>query len=52
MIEIRQDLIASDKGAEEWAERFARLLVPLAGRADLRKPMVFGTRTRERLRQL
>jgi hypothetical protein len=24
LIEIRQDLIASDEGAEEWAERFAR----------------------------
>ncbi|MCG7394387.1 N-formylglutamate amidohydrolase [Microvirga sp. ACRRW] len=51
LIEIRQDLIASDEGAEEWAERFARLLKPLAAQADLRKPAVFGTRTRERLRQ-
>ncbi len=30
LIEIRQDLIAADEGAEEWAERFARLLGPLA----------------------
>jgi predicted N-formylglutamate amidohydrolase len=51
LIEIRQDLIASDDGAEEWAERIARLLKPLAAQADLRKPTIFGTRTRERLRQ-
>jgi predicted N-formylglutamate amidohydrolase len=51
LIEIRQDLIASDEGAEEWAERFARLLKPLAAQADLRLPTAFGTRTRERLRQ-
>ena len=51
LIEIRQDLIASGEGAEEWAERFARLLKPLAARADLRLPTIFGTRTRDRLRQ-
>ncbi|WP_262299092.1 N-formylglutamate amidohydrolase [Microvirga sesbaniae] len=51
LIEIRQDLIASEAGAEEWAERFARLLEPLAGRAELREPRIFGTRTRDRLRQ-
>jgi predicted N-formylglutamate amidohydrolase len=51
LIEIRQDLIASDEGAEEWAERFARLLGPLAGRPELRGPRIFGTRTRDRLRQ-
>jgi predicted N-formylglutamate amidohydrolase len=51
LIEIRQDLIASDEGAEEWAERFARLLKPLAGRPELRAPRIFGTRTRDRLRQ-
>ena len=51
LIEIRQDLIASGEGAEEWAERFARLLKPLAARADLRMPTIFGTRTRDRLRQ-
>jgi len=51
LIEIRQDLIASDEGAEEWADRFARLLKPLAGRQELRAPRIFGTRTRDRLRQ-
>jgi predicted N-formylglutamate amidohydrolase len=51
LIEIRQDLIATEEGAEEWAERFARLLEPLAARSDLRQPAIFGTRTRDRLRQ-
>jgi predicted N-formylglutamate amidohydrolase len=51
LIEIRQDLIASDEGAEEWADRFARLLEPLAVRPELREPRIFGTRTRDRLRQ-
>jgi predicted N-formylglutamate amidohydrolase len=51
LIEIRQDLIASDKGAEEWAERFARLLDPLAKRPDLRAPRNHASRTRERLRR-
>ncbi|MEE1612807.1 N-formylglutamate amidohydrolase [Microvirga sp. CF3016] len=51
LIEIRQDLIASEEGAEEWAERFARLLAPLASRPELRAPRIFGTRTRNRLRR-
>jgi predicted N-formylglutamate amidohydrolase len=51
LIEIRQDLIASDEGAEEWAERFARLLKPLAAQEALRSPKLLGTRTRDRLRQ-
>ncbi|MCB5177274.1 MULTISPECIES: N-formylglutamate amidohydrolase [Microvirga] len=51
LIEIRQDLIASDEGAEEWAERFARLLKPLAAREGLRTPQVHASRTRDRLRR-
>lgn len=51
LIEIRQDLIASDEGAEEWAERFARLLKPLAARPDLREPRIYPSRTRARLRR-
>ncbi|UVF19097.1 N-formylglutamate amidohydrolase [Microvirga terrae] len=51
LIEIRQDLIAPEAGAGEWAERFARLLKPLAARPELREPRIFGTRTRDRLRQ-
>ncbi len=51
LIEIRQDLIAAQEGAEEWAERFARLLEPLARQADLRSPRLYPSRTRERLRR-
>ena len=51
LIEIRQDLIAADEGAEEWAERFARLLGPLAAQEALRSPQHYGSRTRERLRR-
>jgi predicted N-formylglutamate amidohydrolase len=51
LIEIRQDLIASDEGAEEWAERFARLLKPLAERQELRAPKLHASRTRDRLRR-
>ena len=51
LIEIRQDLIASEDGAAEWAARFARLLGPLLSAADLRVPTPTPTRTRERLRR-
>jgi predicted N-formylglutamate amidohydrolase len=51
LIEIRQDLIASDEGAEEWAERFARLLKPLAAQESLRTPAIQASRTRDRLRR-
>ncbi|NIX77963.1 N-formylglutamate amidohydrolase [Microvirga terricola] len=51
LIEIRQDLIAADEGAEEWAERFARLLSPLAASTDLRAPKIHRSRTQERLRR-
>ncbi len=51
LIEIRQDLIADDRGAEEWAERFARLLVPLAEQREFRLPRHYASRTRERLRR-
>ena len=51
LIEIRQDLIASEDGAAEWAARFARLLRPLLSAADLRVPAPTPTRTRERLRR-
>ena len=51
LIEIRQDLIADEGGAEEWAGRFARLLGPLAAQEALRSPRHYGSRTRERLRR-
>jgi predicted N-formylglutamate amidohydrolase len=52
LIEIRQDLIATQEGAAEWAERFARLLGPLLADPALRQPRISATRTRERLRRL
>ena len=42
LIEIRQDLIAGEEGAEAWAERFARLLEPLARRAGSAAADAFG----------
>jgi predicted N-formylglutamate amidohydrolase len=51
LIEIRQDLIADDAGADEWAERFARLLAPLLACPDLRVPRPLPSRARERLRR-
>ncbi|QFU15426.1 N-formylglutamate amidohydrolase [Microvirga thermotolerans] len=51
LIEIRQDLIAGAEGQEAWAERFARLLAPLAAQAERRQPAPQPTRTRERLRR-
>jgi predicted N-formylglutamate amidohydrolase len=51
LIEIRQDLIASDEGAEDWAERFARLLKPLAAQDSLRLPRRQASRSRDRLRR-
>ncbi|MBF9234770.1 N-formylglutamate amidohydrolase [Microvirga alba] len=51
LIEIRQDLIAADEGAQEWAERFARLLAPIAAQEALRAPKLHASRTQERLRR-
>jgi predicted N-formylglutamate amidohydrolase len=51
LIEIRQDLIASQEGAEEWAVRFARLLEPLAAQEELRLPKRHASRARDRLRR-
>jgi predicted N-formylglutamate amidohydrolase len=51
LIEIRQDLIADEAGAEAWAERFARLLRPLLADPTLRRIEPHPTRTRDRLRR-
>ncbi len=45
LVEIRQDLIADADGADEWAERLARLLTPLAEETALRRVEMFGSRT-------
>jgi predicted N-formylglutamate amidohydrolase len=34
-IELRQDLVAEERGAVEWAARLARLLTPILGRREL-----------------
>jgi predicted N-formylglutamate amidohydrolase len=52
LIEIRQDLIATDAGAGEWAARFARLLEPLIADPTRRAPQITASRTRRRLRAL
>jgi predicted N-formylglutamate amidohydrolase len=51
LIEIRQDLISSEAGAEEWADRFARLLDPLLQDPGLRRPVRHYSRVRERIRR-
>lgn len=50
LIEIRQDLIAEEAGAEAWAELFARLLTPLLADPGLRTPKHYPSRTRARIR--
>ena len=52
LLEIRQDLIADNEGADEWASRFARLLRPILDRPSLRMPEPGRpTRTKQRLRR-
>jgi predicted N-formylglutamate amidohydrolase len=45
LIEVRQDLIASRAGAEDWAERLARLLKPVLAPPHLHESQDHGTRT-------
>jgi predicted N-formylglutamate amidohydrolase len=51
LIEIRQDLISAETGAEEWADRFARLLGPLLEEPALRRPARHRSRVHERIRR-
>jgi predicted N-formylglutamate amidohydrolase len=44
LIEVRQDLIASQPDAEAWAERLARLLEPILARPELHVRAHFGSR--------
>jgi predicted N-formylglutamate amidohydrolase len=44
LIEVRQDLIATEAGALAWAERLSRLLKPIIARPELRKAVNFGSR--------
>lgn len=50
LIEVRNDLIATEAAAESWGRRLASLLVPLLETPDLRRIAHAGTRARERIR--
>ena len=45
LIEIRQDLIATEAGAEEWADRLAPILDGINERPDIHEVKFFGSRT-------
>jgi predicted N-formylglutamate amidohydrolase len=45
LIELRQDLIADEAGATEWADRLAAILVEENGRSDLHEVRHHGSRT-------
>ena len=40
LIEVRQDLMATDVGAEAWGARLARLLAPILARPDMHEVMI------------
>jgi predicted N-formylglutamate amidohydrolase len=44
LIEVRQDLIGTQEGAEDWADRIAQALSPLAIDATVRSVQHFGSR--------
>ena len=52
LIEVRQDLIATQPEAEAWAERLARLLAPILARPELCAPADFGSRASGRARRI
>lgn len=45
LIEIRQDLIAGEAGAEEWAARLTPMLEAINARPDIHEVRHFGSRT-------
>lgn len=45
LIEIRQDLIADEAGAEAWAERLAPIVDAINRRSDIHQVRMFGSRT-------
>ena len=45
LIEIRQDLIADERGAEEWAARLAPIIDAVNRRPDIHEARHFGSRT-------
>ncbi len=50
LIEIRQDLIATQEDAEAWADRLARLVAPILAPPETRAPRQMGSRVHGRLR--
>ena len=44
LIEVRQDLMATDADAEAWGARLARLLAPILARPDMHEVRFFGPR--------
>jgi predicted N-formylglutamate amidohydrolase len=44
LIEVRQDLISDESGAEEWAERLARVLTPILDDPALARVEYYGSR--------
>jgi predicted N-formylglutamate amidohydrolase len=50
LVELRQDLIASPKGARDWANRLAAALAPALDRAEMREPRHYGSRAHSRHR--
>jgi predicted N-formylglutamate amidohydrolase len=52
LIEVRQDLIATETQADAWAERLARLLRPILARSELHVRADFGSRASGALRHI
>ena len=46
LIEVRQDLIATEAGANAWADRLAGMLTPIIAQPELREAADFGSRAR------
>ena len=44
LVEIRQDLIADDAGAEEWAARLAPIVDAVNRRPDIHEARLYGSR--------
>ena len=45
LLEIRQDLIADELGADRWAERLAPIVDAINRRADIHEVRQYGSRT-------
>ena len=45
LIEVRQDHIGTEDGANHWAKTIFEVVAPLAARPEMRKAVVYGSRT-------